>query len=290
MPGVEKEVTAIAAAYRRRHSTKCDVLFGSEATFRRLCHTWTAGTTTLSISPAMPGTIVREAYLMVDDRAVIRANELRSFLGDHPPAIMVLNSLFTAFVPSGAHDVDIDPLTCALTPQGFAPGPESRGQPGFTGMTSAVGVGALVGCFGSPSDDMGEEIGMRFHEELIAGQPIALALHRARLSAPQQRSNGPLGPRLHAQRIPRAGFAFGRSLGYSGLLTQRIQLGLNRPKSMPTRARAKPSPAKPRAACGIGRSLRPEFLITLGCESGGQQTGCFFDFNGLHEYTLLPIR
>jgi hypothetical protein len=50
-------------------------------------------------------------------------------------------------------------------------------------MTSAVGVGALIGCFGSPGDDMGAEIGLRFHQELIAGQPIALALHRARISA-----------------------------------------------------------------------------------------------------------
>ena len=51
-------------------------------------------------------------------------------------------------------------------------------------MTSAVGVGALVGCFGSPGDEMGADIGLKLHEELIAGQPLlALALHRARLSA-----------------------------------------------------------------------------------------------------------
>ena len=43
------------------------------------------------------------------------------------------------------------------------------------------------------------------------------------------------------------------------------------------------------AACGVGRSLRPEFLIALGCVSSGEQPGCFLDFDGLHQYAFLPI-
>jgi hypothetical protein len=183
MPGVERDVMGIAAAYGKRVSTKCDTLFGSAATFQTVVSHLDGGDYDIVHFTGHAWFDRREGYLMLHEQAVIRANELRSFLGARPPAIIVLNSHFTAFVPPGARDVDIDPGTRALTPRGFAPGPDSGGQPGFTGMTSAVGVGALIGCFGSPGDDMGAEIGLRFHQELIAGQPIALALHRARISA-----------------------------------------------------------------------------------------------------------
>ena len=186
MPGVAREVMAIAAAYGSRQSTRCELLFGSAATFEAVVSHLDGGDYDIIHFAGHAWYDRREAYLMLHEQAVIRANELRSFLGTHPPAIIVLNSHFTAFVPPGAHDADIDPVTSALTPQGFAPGPESGGQPGFTGMTSAVGVGALVGCFGSPGDVMGAEIALKLHEELIAGQPIALALHRARLWAAQK--------------------------------------------------------------------------------------------------------
>ena len=183
MPGAEREVKGIAAAYSRRPSTECQTLVGSEATFQAVVSRLAGEDYDIVHFAGHAWYDRREAYLMLHDQAVIRANELRSFLGIHPPAIMVLNSHFTAFVPPGVHDADVDPVTRTLIPKGFAPGPDSRGQPGFTGMTSAVGVGALVGCFGSPGDEMGADIGLKLHEELIAGQPIAIALHRARLSA-----------------------------------------------------------------------------------------------------------
>ena len=39
----------------------------------------------------------------------------------------------------------------------------------------------------------------------------------------------------------------------------------------------------------VEQSLQPEFSITLGCVSSGEQTGCFFDVDGLHQYAFLPI-
>src|SRR5947208_2973340 len=43
------------------------------------------------------------------------------------------------------------------------------------------------------------------------------------------------------------------------------------------------------AACGVGRSLHREFLITLGCVSSREQPGCCLDVDGLHQYAFLPI-
>jgi hypothetical protein len=183
LPGSEREVRRIAAVYSRRPSTECVTLIGPEATFQAVVTHLAGGSYDIFHFAGHAWYDRREAYLMLRDQAVIRANELRSFLGLRPPAILVLNSHFTAFVPLGVHDADLDPVTRGLIPQGFAPGPDPGGQRGFTAMASAVGVGAMVGCFGSPGDDMGADIGLKLHEELIAGHPIAFALHRARISA-----------------------------------------------------------------------------------------------------------
>ena len=58
-----------------------------------------------------------------------------------------------------------------------------RGKGGFTDVASTTGVGAFVGCLGSPSDQMAEEIGFKLHAELLKGVPIAVALHTVRLAA-----------------------------------------------------------------------------------------------------------
>ena len=45
----------------------------------------------------------------------------------------------------------------------------------------------------------------------------------------------------------------------------------------------------PNRSGGVEQLLQPEFSITLGCVSSGEQTGCFLDIDGLHEYPFLPI-
>ena len=114
MPGAEREVKGIAAAYSRRPSTECQTLIGSEATFQAVVSHLAGEDYDIVHFAGHAWYDRREAYLMLNQKAVIRANELRSFLGIHPPAIMVLNSHFTAFVPPGVHDEDIDPATKAL--------------------------------------------------------------------------------------------------------------------------------------------------------------------------------
>ena len=81
MPGVEKEVTAIAAAYRQRHSTKCDVLFGSAATFEAVVSHLDSAEYDIIHFAGHAWYDRREAYLMLDEFAVIRANELRRSWG-----------------------------------------------------------------------------------------------------------------------------------------------------------------------------------------------------------------
>ena len=110
---VETEVTAIAAAYGRPASPpRATALLGSDATFQAVVIHMDGGDYDIVHFAGYAWYDRREGYLMVHDRAVIRANELRSFLGGRPPALShwCLTRLFTAFVPSGVRDVDSQPL------------------------------------------------------------------------------------------------------------------------------------------------------------------------------------
>ena len=55
---------------------------------------------------------------------------------------------------------------------------------------------------------MGAAIGLKLHEELIAGQPIASPCTEP-ASGRVERRNGLLGPHLHAQRVSRPRLAHG---------------------------------------------------------------------------------
>ena len=148
MPGVEKEVTGIAAAYGRRPSTKCVTLVGSEATFQAVVSHLAGEDYDIVHFAGHAWYDRREAYLMLYEQAVLPGQRIALVPGDSPAGDHGAQLPFHRVRPPGVHDADIDPATRALTPAGFAPGPDSGGQPGFTGMTSAVGVGALSAASG----------------------------------------------------------------------------------------------------------------------------------------------
>jgi hypothetical protein len=51
---------------------------------------------------------------------------------------------------------------------------------GCSDPASTAGVGAFVGCIGSPSDRKAGRVGYELHRALLNGEPVARALHQAR--------------------------------------------------------------------------------------------------------------
>ena len=110
----------------------------------------------------------QEAYLMLHDEVILRASELRSLLSPRPPALLFLNSHYTAFIPLGEHIENAPtPAPADLRAQLLS---AARGRRGFTGMAMSTGVGAFVGCMGSPSDEGAMRMGVELHKELIKGR------------------------------------------------------------------------------------------------------------------------
>lgn len=113
-----------------------------------------------------------ESYLAFNQDEYITASELRSLLSAKPPAVLFLNSHFTAFLPRGVQP----------------PGVQQNGDMpptshiGFTGLAATTGVGAFIGCFASPSDNAAGSFGISVHRELLSGSTIADAVYAARLA------------------------------------------------------------------------------------------------------------
>ncbi len=126
-----------------------------------------------------------QAYLYLAESQGIGARELRSFISRNPPAIVFLNSHFTAFVPIGVSVQGVENATVA----------DSRTLPanvfGFLDMAASAGVGAFIGCIGSPSDDAARELGIAFHRELTGGASAAEALWHARVEVAADRPDDP---------------------------------------------------------------------------------------------------
>jgi CHAT domain-containing protein len=114
-----------------------------------------------------------ESYLAFDEGEVLTTSELRSLLGPRPPAILVLNSHYTAFLPRG------------MRPAEVAKGASETELPptshiGFTAMATAAGVGVFLGCFESPTDNGARRFGVGVHRSLLEGTTIAEAVYRSR--------------------------------------------------------------------------------------------------------------
>jgi hypothetical protein len=108
----------------------------------------------------------------------VSSSELASILNRRPPALLVLNSHYTAFAPCGVVFED-RPGADALGP----PGVDRPLLPplGFMGLASRSGVGAFVGCFGGAvRDDSAAQFAIEFYTQLLTGTHFAAALHDAR--------------------------------------------------------------------------------------------------------------
>jgi hypothetical protein len=108
----------------------------------------------------------------------VSSSELASILNRRPPALLVLNSHVTAFVPCGSTF-------------GAAPGTDASGAPGvdrplpaplgFMGLASRSGVAAFVGSFaGAVTDEGAKLFALEFYRRMAYGDRFENALLAAR--------------------------------------------------------------------------------------------------------------
>jgi hypothetical protein len=108
----------------------------------------------------------------------VSSSELASILNRRPPALLVLNSHVTAFVPCGA--------VFDAPPDGEAAGPPGVDRPlppplGFMGVASRSGAGAFVGAFaGAVPDEGAQQFAAELYRCLVGGDAFDHALLAAR--------------------------------------------------------------------------------------------------------------
>jgi len=169
-PGAQKEAAEIAALYRE--IADCDLLLRAEATLDAVVSALSSTAYDIVHFAGHAWFDQHESFLGFGEQSVLTSGELRSLLGARPPAILVLNSHYTAFLPPG-----VRPSEPKRTGEEV---PSSTRHIGFTQMAISVGIGAFVGCFESPMDEPAKQFGIGIHEELVGGKSIVEAVHTAR--------------------------------------------------------------------------------------------------------------
>lgn len=186
LAGALDEAAAIADSYQAAGGS-CAVLAGDEATVERLIAEIATARWDVIHFAGHGWFDDQEAYLVLAGGHRLRASELRSFVSPRPPALLVLNTHFSAFVPPGV----------GVTLEGLAGGlelePRAHGRDGFTETALEAGAGAVLGTFGSVSDAVAADVGVAFHQGLLEGLPAAEALRNARAAAPPGDSSDPSG-------------------------------------------------------------------------------------------------
>ena len=175
LPGALAEVMEIASVYADASDVQCDLLTGSAATFDAVAAKLSSGAYDLVHFAGHAWFDENlEPYLLLRDDVKLRSGELRSLMSPGPPAILVLNSHFTAFTPPGLW------MPAAKKGVDEADKPAQGGQRSFIEAAAMAGVGALVGTFSDGLDDRtAQAIGVHLHKELYGGAPVATALYRA---------------------------------------------------------------------------------------------------------------
>lgn len=121
-------------------------------------------------------TDTREGHIMLSNKVILRASELRNLISRRPPAFMILNSHYTAFRPSGDAQVSLDQTIG--TESGFS----RDGEGGFSATVLAAGVGGFIGCVGSIEDRAACKLALELHHRLVHGFSAQRALYEARIA------------------------------------------------------------------------------------------------------------
>jgi hypothetical protein len=184
LPGAREEIEQVETLYQEALTADSTRLLGRQATAQAVLMALDGADYDVVHFAGHAWYDAQEVYLGLAGDVRLTASDLRPALSRHPPAILVLNSHFTAFVPPG---VWMDrPETAALPPTPV-------GRLGFAALATRTGVGAFVGCFGSPKDAPAARLAADLHRELLGGTTIAQALYRARLALAKEQPQDSTG-------------------------------------------------------------------------------------------------
>ena len=118
----------------------------------------------------------REAFFMLWDRLML-GSELAPLLSRRPPALMVLDTHYTAFVLAG---VDARLRELVGSPSQAATTTSALGPRGFAEAAMRCGVTSFIGAFGDIGDRSGAELSIAFFANVLRGATVAEALRAAR--------------------------------------------------------------------------------------------------------------
>jgi hypothetical protein len=173
LPGSAEEARKVAAIIERLGAGTVRLLLGADATYDRVAAV---------IEEIQPDVLHfaghawfddREAYLVLAD-AILTSGMMRPWLTRRSPALMFLNSHFTAFIPAGV-EASMGDGRAAAVHAGLG------GRAGFCDLAMQSGVGAFVGAYsGAIDDDRARDFALSVYHSLLHGATVAEAIHASR--------------------------------------------------------------------------------------------------------------
>lgn len=177
LPGARHEVERIAELLEAR-DFPFTALYGADATAEAVLDALNGESCDIVHFAGHAWYDALEVYLELADGAHLTAADLRPAFGKHSPAFVFFNSHYTAFLPPG-----LDTIGGGAGAGAGALRATMSGRSGFNDVMMRSGVGAYLGCFGSPGDDGAMDLAVRVYEALLRGTSIAHAVHGARTAA-----------------------------------------------------------------------------------------------------------
>ena len=167
LPGSGREAKDIAALLQCIAGASVRLLLGADATYNTVMREVQTGDYDVIHFAGHAWFDERESYISLHDGRVW-VSELGSLLHRRPPALMMINSHYTAFVP----------LFSRLQIPGEAP-PKTihdhlvralaRAR-GFTRFASRIGVAEFIACFGEPGDEAAAQFAVDIYTALAKGR------------------------------------------------------------------------------------------------------------------------
>jgi hypothetical protein len=117
------------------------------------------------------------SYLILHDGRV-HASELVTLLIKRPPALLVINALYSGFVPAFCYAFPL-PLHHGMSFDDHYRAIRRR-RIGFDRAAARAGVGTFVGAMGTTGDESADAIAQAFYDALLRGRTAAEALFDAR--------------------------------------------------------------------------------------------------------------
>lgn len=122
-----------------------------------------------------------EPFLYMHKDEPLLASALRPALVRNPPAFLILNSFYSAFIPAGfpapSQAMGSSKEELPYRPKLWG------GRPGFLQLATETGVGAFVGLCSIPLEGGAEAFALRLHKGLLQGEVVSQAAFQARQEA-----------------------------------------------------------------------------------------------------------